>query len=118
MHSAVIQVARRLLVGAVATLSLAACQNESAGVPDDTRLPAIVTATPATPAVPDAATALAAQDAADKAKARQHGGTSLDTSNPASTMSKGEESRSMPQPGQANDHSTLAPDKSQAKQAK
>jgi hypothetical protein len=113
MHHAVIRVARRLLVGTATTVLLTACQNETARLPGSVPLPAVLNGTSATPAVPDAAAALAAQDA--KAKAGQDATGVQNQPTPASTMSKEEESRTMPQPGQANDHSTLAPNKSAAK---
>lgn len=112
MHHAVIRVAGRLLAGTATTVLLTACQNETARLPGSVPLPAVLN-TSATPAVPDAAAALAAQDA--KAKAGQDATGVQNQPTPASTMSKEEESRTMPQPGQANDHSTLAPNKSAAK---
>ena len=63
------------------------------------------------PSVPDAATAFAAQDAADKAKAMQDTAALQAQSVPQEKMTKAEESKAMPLPGQSNDHSSTALDK-------
>lgn len=62
------------------------------------------------PTVPDAATAFAKDDA-EKAKAEQEAAAAEATAKAHEEMTKGEESKAMPLPGQANDHSTTALDK-------
>lgn len=57
------------------------------------------------PTVPDAATVFAAQDAADRAKTLQEA-AARNKPVSATTMTKAEESKAMPLPGQANDHSS------------
>ena len=98
------------------TLNLAACGRDTGPVP---AVPATTTAAvgPATSSgvgsdtsVPDASSSFAAQDAAMRAKALQDAAAALNTSGPPSTMSKEQESKTMPLPGQANDHSTGARD--------
>jgi len=61
--------------------------------------------------VPDAATAITAQDAAEKTKAMQDVNALQHKPAPQEKMTKEEESKAMPLPGQANDHSTTALDK-------
>ena len=60
---------------------------------------------------PGAATVFAAQDAAEKAKAMQDTATLQQKPAPQEPMTKGEESKAMPLPAQANDHSNTALDK-------
>ena len=64
------------------------------------------------PSLPDAASALAAQDAAEKAKAMQDATALQQKPAPREEMTNAEESKAMPLPSQANDHSTTALDKS------
>ena len=61
--------------------------------------------------MPDAATAFAAQDAAEKTKAMQDTAALQQKAAPQEKMTKAEESKAMPLPSQANDHSTTALDK-------
>lgn len=95
---------------------LAACQqkDESAVTSDASRSQTTPTAASQTstqdPSLPKASAALAADDASDKAEtqgtaALQH------TPTPRKEMTKKDESKSMPMPGQANDHSTTVFDK-------
>jgi hypothetical protein len=63
------------------------------------------------PSVPDASTVFAAQDAAEKAKAVQDTTALQRKAAPQEKMTKEEESKAMPLPAQANDHSTTALDK-------
>ena len=67
------------------------------------------------PSVPDAATVFAAQDAAAKAKDLQETTALQQSAAPQKAMTKAEESKAMPLPGQANDHSTTALDKNKGK---
>lgn len=60
--------------------------------------------------VPDASSTFAAQDATERAKALQDTAAALNKSGPPTTMSTEQESKTMPMPGQANDHSTPARD--------
>lgn len=62
------------------------------------------------PSVPDAATAFAAQDA-DKTKAMQDTTALQQKPAPQEKMTKAEESKAMPLPGQANDDSSKGLDK-------
>jgi len=100
-------------------MALAGCQksdapaNTSSGAPPQS----VVNATPipqmpkGDPSVPDAATAFSAQDAAEKTKVMQDATALQKKPAPQEKMSKAEESKAMPLPGQANDHSTTALDK-------
>lgn len=99
-------------------MALAGCQKSDApamtsnGVPPEpvisaTRIPRFPKGDPP---VPDAATAFAAQDAADKTKAMQDTTARQQKPSPQEEMSKAEESKAMPLPGQVNDHSTTARD--------
>ena len=63
------------------------------------------------PSLPDAATAFAAQDAVDKTKVMQDTTALEQKAAPQEKMTKAEESKAMPLPSQANDHSTTALDK-------
>ena len=56
--------------------------------------------------VPDASRTFAAQAAAERAKASQDAAAALNKTGPPNTMSEAQESKTMPLPGQANDHST------------
>ena len=108
-----------LCTGAALALALAGCQKSdptaitSNGVPRER----VASATPipqfpkGDPSVPDAATVFAAQDAAEKAKAMQETTALQDKPAPQEPMTEAEESKAMPLPAQANDHSTTALDK-------
>lgn len=106
---------RAILLSLFLAVGLAACERNVApkvNVPVAIPSPQ-ATVQPSGPppdtAPPDAATVFAVQDAADRAKVRQD----ADATNkpvPATTMTKGEESKAMPLPGQANDHSSPARD--------
>ena len=63
------------------------------------------------PSVPDVATTFAARDVAEKTHAMQDTATLQRKAAPQEEMTKAEESKAMPLPGQANDHSTTALDK-------
>ena len=63
------------------------------------------------PSLPDATTAFAAPAAGEEAKATHDTIAVQQQSSPQEKMTKADESKSMPQPGQANDHSTIALDK-------
>jgi hypothetical protein len=109
-----------LLAALALALGLAACSRS-----DETASPRLAARTPAQP---DAASSQApasqgvqaqgtisaqtsdptgATDAGDKANSAE---TAKGTDPPMKSMDKDEESKAMPQPGQANDHSTLAQD--------
>ena len=110
---------RFIFVGAALALALAGCQKSdptmstSNGVPPEP----VASATPipqfpkGDPSVPDAATVFAAQDAAEKAKAMQDTAALQQQPAPQEPMTAAEESKAMPLPSQANDHSTTALDK-------
>ena len=105
--------------GAALAIMLAGCQRSDApAVTSNGAAPQPVTnATPipqfprGDPSVPDAATAFAAQDAADKTKTMQDTTALQQKPAPQEKMTKAEESKAMPLPGQANDHSTTSLDK-------
>ena len=99
-----------LLLGAVLAAGLAACGPDVVApfvVPVSPEV-AQVAAGPQVAApdtsVPDASATFAAQDLADRAKALQDA-AALNKPNPPTTMTPAQESKSMPLPGQANDHS-------------
>ena len=63
------------------------------------------------PSLPDAATVFAQRDAEDKAKAMQDTAGLQAGSGARTDLTKAQESKAMPMPGQANDHSNVALDK-------
>ena len=65
--------------------------------------------------VPDASAVFAAKDAADKARGALDTAALQQAAAPQKAMTKEEESKAMPLPGQVNDHSTTAPDKKKGK---
>src|SRR5512140_1348015 len=113
------KVSRSIFAGAALAMVLAGCQRID--------LPTVATdgappqpppnATPipqmskGDPSVPDAATTFAAQDAADKTKAMQDTAALQQKPAPQEKMTRAEESKAMPLPGQVNDHSNTALDK-------
>ena len=112
---------RSILIGAALMLAgVAGCQKSDAppvtsnGAPPQT----VTNAAPipqmpkGDPSLPDAASALAAQDAAEKIKAMQDATALQQKPAPQEEMTGAEESKAMPLPSQANDHSTTALDKS------
>jgi len=111
--------ARSIFVGAALALALAGCQKSdpamitSNGVPPEP----VTNAAPTPqmpkgdPSVPDAASVFAAQDAAEKAKAMQDTAALQQKAAPQEPMTQAEESKAMPLPAQANDHSNTALDK-------
>ena len=96
---------RSFLAGTVLALVLAGCNEREA-----------LAASWKDPSVPDAATAFAAQDAAARTKATQDAAAVQAQSKvaPQEKMTPAEESKAMPLPGQANDHSSTALDKKKA----
>jgi hypothetical protein len=94
---------RSILVGAALAMVLAGCQRSDA--------PGITQVSQGDPSVPDAATTFAKQDAADKTKAMQDTTALRRNAAPQQEMTKAQESKAMPLPGQANDDSNLAGDK-------
>ena len=106
--------------GAALVIMLAGCQRSDAPAITSNGAPPqpVTNATPipqmskGDPSVPDAATVFAAQDAADKTKAMQDTTALQQKAAPQEEMTKAQESKAMPLPGQANDHSTTALDKS------
>ncbi len=111
---------RSIFAGAALAMVLAGCQKSDAPASTSSGAPPESVTTNASPvpqmpkgdpSLPDAATALAAQDAADKTKALQDATALQQKPAPQDKMTKTEESKAMPLPGQANDHSTTAVDK-------
>ena len=110
---------RSIFIGAAIAIALAGCQRSDAPAVTSNGAPpgSAATATPipqfskGDPSVPDASTVFAAQDAADKAKAMQDATALQQKPAPMEPMTKTDESKAMPLPGQANDHSTTALDK-------
>jgi hypothetical protein len=108
-----------MLVAAALAVGVAGCQNRDATntTTNDALPPSAASTTPMAqvppgdPSLPDASAVVAALDAADKAKAMQETAALQKKPAPQEKMTKGEESKAMPLPGQANDHSTTALDK-------
>ena len=100
------------LVPALAlTLALAACnRSDTASERMASRTPTSPSATPTAPAAPAPAAQPSDPSATSTASGANSSETAKSTDKPMSSMDKNEESKSMPQPGQANDHSTLAQD--------
>lgn len=87
-----------ILALAMATVALSACTDDSPAVGSNAEVVSFIGVKPALPAaIPDAPTPVESATA---------------TAN-ASTVGVQQASKEMPLPGQANDHSTLAPDASQ-----
>ena len=115
------RLSRSIFAGAALAVVLAGCQKSDAPAPTSNSAPPpqqpVTNATPSPqmpkgdPSVPDASTVFAAQDAADKTKAMQDSAELQQKPAPQEEMTKAEESKAMPLPGQANDHSTTALDK-------
>jgi len=113
------RVFRSIFAGAALAVVLASCQKSDAPAVTSNGAPPqpVANATPipqfakGDPSVPDASTAFAAQDAADKTKAMQDTIALQQKPAPQEKMTRAEESKAMPLPGQANDHSTTAMDK-------
>ena len=111
---------RSVFIGAALAMVLAGCQKSDApaitlnGAPREsvTNTSPIPQMPKGDPSLPDAAAVFAAQDAAEKTKALQETTALQQKPSPQETMTKVEESKAMPLPGQANDHSTTALDKS------
>ena len=111
---------RSIFIGAALAMVLAGCQRSDAppvtsnGAPPQpvTNAAPIPQMPKGDPSLPDAANALAAQDAADKTKAMQDTTALQQKATPQEEMTRAEESKAMPLPSQANDHSTPALDKS------
>jgi hypothetical protein len=105
--------------GVALAVVLASCQKSDAPAVTSTSAPPqpVTNAAPipqfpkGDPSVPDADTAFAAQDAVDKTKAMPDTAAPQQKPAPQEEMTKAEESKAMPLPGQANDHSTTALDK-------
>jgi hypothetical protein len=95
-------VSRSVLAVAALALLLAGCQERD-----------VLSGTWKDPSVPDAATTFAAQDAAAKTRALEDTAAVQAQSKaaPQEKMTTAEESKAMPLPGQANDHSTTALDR-------
>lgn len=108
---------RSIFAGAALAMVLAGCQKSDAPAITSNGTPpqSVTNATPipqlpkADSPVPDAATTFA--DAAEKTKAMQDTTELQQKPAPQEKMTKAEESKAMPLPGQANDHSTTALDK-------
>jgi hypothetical protein len=110
---------RSIFAGAALAMALTGCQKSdvpvitSNGVPPEptTNAAPVPQFAKGDPSVPDASTVFAAQDSAEKARAMQDTAALQQKPAPQETMTKAEESKAMPLPGQANDHSTTALDK-------
>ena len=108
------RLSRSILAGAALTMALAGCQRSDAPAITSNDAPPqpVTNATPSPqmpkgdPSVPDASTVFAAQDAADKTKAMQDTAALQQKPAPQEELTKAEELKAMPLPGQVNDHST------------
>lgn len=112
-------ISRSMLAGAALVMVLAACQRSDPPAVTSNGAPArpVTDGAPipqmpkGDPSAPDAATTFAAQDVAGKTEAAQGTVALQQKPAPQEKMTKTEESKAMPLPGQANDHSTTALDK-------
>lgn len=112
-------VSRSIFVVVALAMTLAGCQRTETPAASSNGGPAQSAASstpiPQQPAgdasVPSSAAVAAAKDAADKATATQDVNAMQHKDAPQEPMTKAEESKAMPLPGQANDHSTTALDK-------
>jgi len=110
---------RTAFVAATIALALAGCQQSVAPLNPPNGAPAqsvgsvgpIPQMPQGDPSVPDASTVFAAQDTAEKAKAMTDTTALQQKAAPQEKMTTAEETKAMPLPGQANDHSTTALDK-------
>jgi len=84
------------------------CQARDASL-DATGIPVPLPGMSLDPSVPDAATVFAAADAANRIKFARAAAAVQKPGPVGKVMTKEEESKSMPMPGQANDHSTPGP---------
>ena len=113
------RVFRFVLAGAALAMVLAGCQKSDPPAITSNGAPPrpVANGTPIAqmpkgdPSVPDAAATFAAQDVAEKAKAMQDTAALQRKTAHQEEMTKAEESKAMPLPGQASDHSTTALDK-------
>ena len=112
------RIADSIFVCAAAAILLAGCQKQAptALSKEEPRQVVVAATTPLPqtttrdPSLPDAAAALAAEDPTEKAKGTRE--AELQQKPPAQVdMTKEEETKAMPLPSQANDHSTTALDK-------
>ncbi|MEP7183854.1 MAG: hypothetical protein ABI886_16880 [Betaproteobacteria bacterium] len=112
-------VSRFTLVGATLAILLAGCQKSDVSAVTSNRVPTQTTANAGPipqmptgdPSVPDASTVAAEQTAGDKTTATQETAALQQKPPPQEKMTTAEESKAMPLPAQANDHSTTALDK-------
>jgi len=110
---------RSMFIGVVLALALTGCQKSdpTAGASNGVPPERVASAGPipqfsrGDPSVPDAATVFAAQDAVEKTRLMQETAALQDKSAPQQPMTPAEESKAMPLPAQANDHSSTALDK-------
>ena len=110
---------RSIFIGAAIAIALGGCEGSDVPAATSNGAPpeSATTTTPipqfakGDPSVPDASAVFAAQDAADKAKAMEDATALQQKPAPQEPMTQVEESKAMPLPGQANDHSTTAIDK-------
>ena len=110
---------RSIFIGVALAMVLAGCQQSDEPAVTSNGMPSerVTSTTPipqvpkGDPSVPDASTVFAAQEAADKAKAIEDTNAMQQTAAPQEPMTEAEESKAMPLPAQANDHSTTAIDR-------
>jgi hypothetical protein len=103
------------LIAAVAALALAACDKADNRVKADRGQPTPPQASASTPPTASPPPQTAQADTGGDAKADE---TAKANDEPMKPMSKDEEDKAMPQPGQNNDHSTLAQDPKQSSDKK
>jgi hypothetical protein len=114
------KVFRSFLIGAALATTLTGCQNNdvsavtSNGEPSQTvgKLARISLMPSSDPSLPDATTVFAAQAVADKTKAMQETSALHQVPAHEKVMTKQEESKAMPLPGQGTDDSATGLDKS------
>jgi hypothetical protein len=97
------------LIAVIATLALVACDKADQA---QRTAPPVSVSSASTPPPPQVARAGTNADETAKANADE---TAKASDEPMKSMTKDEEEKAMPQPGQANDHSTLAQDPKEPK---
>jgi hypothetical protein len=108
-------VSRSLLVGAAFAMLLVGCQKNDAPALTSGGQPSSTATTTTAPIPQTSASDPSLPEAAGKATVTQETTALQHKAAPQETMSREEESKAMPLPGQANDHSTTALDKSKSK---
>jgi hypothetical protein len=108
-------VSRSILLGAALALLLLGCQKKDEAAVKSSGQPSPTVTTTTAPILQASVPDPSLPDAAGKAAGTQDTTALQHKAAPQEKMTKEEESKAMPLPGQANDHSTTALDKSKSK---